>query len=106
MRIAQQPVNVGARFGSPFGQGKGFGDLVGFIAQAGIVIAGVIVLFLFIFGGFKIMMSAGSDDAKGAAQGKQAVTWGVIGFVIVLAAFLILRVFELITGNDFFTVPF
>ena len=98
-------VDIGSKFGSPFGVvgGKSLGDLSSLIAQLGIVIAGLIVLFMFIMGGIKVMQSAGQDDPKKAAEGKQAMTKAGIGFIIVFIAFWILRIIEIMTGTKFFT---
>ncbi len=65
--------------------------------------AGIIVLFLFIYGGFKIITSAGSNDPKSVGQGKQAVTYAVIGFIIVFTAYWVIRLIEYIAGFGFIT---
>jgi len=102
-KIAQ--VDIGQEFGSPWGQGLGLGDLVSVVLNSGIAIGGILVIFLFIFGGLGVIRGAGSGDAKAAEQGKQAVTYAVIGFLIVFAAFWIIRIIEVITGTSFLTNP-
>lgn len=99
-------INIGDEFGSPFGRlqnGKSLGDLASLIPQIGIVIAGIIVVFLLIFAGIKIIAGAGSNDPKAAAQGKQAMTMAITGFIIVVIAYWIIRIIELITDTRFLT---
>lgn len=98
-------VDIGANFGSPFGQGKGIGDLVTLILSGGLAVAGVIFLFLIISGGVAIIAGAGNASPEKLEKGKQAVTWGIIGFIIVVAAFWIIRVIEITTGSNFVTKP-
>ena len=79
----------------------GAGKLVELILNAAFVIAGVIILFMFILGGISLIAGGGSGDPKKAAQGKQAITYAVIGFVVVFTAYWIVRIIELITGSNF-----
>lgn len=97
--------NLGNRFGSPIGQSITIGQIVTIVVSGGITIAGVILIFLFIGGGIQMISSAGNDDPRGAAQGRQAVTWAVVGFVIVIAAYWIIQILESITGYAFLTNP-
>ena len=91
-------INIADSFQSPFGKTSTLGDLVGNLVGAAIAIAGVTMFFILLFGGFKIISSAGSDDPQGAAQGKQAVTAAIIGFIIVVLAYLIVQAIEIVTG--------
>lgn len=102
-QITPGGTDIGEVFGSPFGTTKGVGDLISFFVSTSIVLAGVIMLFLFIGGGLMIITSAGSNDPHGAARGKQAVSAAIIGFVVVVVAYLIIRVIELVTGTIFLT---
>jgi hypothetical protein len=91
-------VNIGSEFGSPFGQDYGFADLVSIILSNTMVIAGIILLFLLIFGGISMIMGAGQDNPEAAAKGKQAATSAVIGFIIIFAAYWIIQIIETVTG--------
>ena len=102
-RLVQVP--IGTEFGSPFGTGKTLGDLVSLVLTSSLTIAGVIVLFLFIFAGFSIIVGAGRDNPEQAAKGKQAATAAVIGFVVIFAAYWIIQLIEAITGQTFITAP-
>ena len=83
--------------GHPLTELTGVGSIVSIILQAGISIAGIILLFLLIGGGIA-MMSGGSANPEKVAKGKQAVTSAVIGFVVVFAAYWVVKLIEVITG--------
>ncbi|MEP7167333.1 MAG: hypothetical protein ABI758_05110 [Candidatus Woesebacteria bacterium] len=60
------------------------------------IIAGIILLFLLIGGGFAIISSGG--NAKSVEQGKGQITGAVIGFLVIFAAFWIIQIIQRITG--------
>jgi TRAP-type C4-dicarboxylate transport system permease small subunit len=61
-----------------------------------IPIASVILLLVFIWAGYDFMMSEGNPEKIKSAQAK--ITSGIIGLVLLISAFLIVRVVELILG--------
>ncbi|MCA9375837.1 MAG: hypothetical protein KC925_02120 [Candidatus Doudnabacteria bacterium] len=63
-------------------------------------ILGILLVGLLIFGGVMYMTSAGNSSR--VEQGKDIITWAIIGIVVVLAAFIIARfvVGALITGQN------
>jgi len=63
------------------------------------VIAGLLLLFSIISGGFS-MMTAG-DNVDGAKKAKLKITSALIGFVILFAAFWIMQIIEVMLGVDF-----
>jgi hypothetical protein len=91
-------VDIGTSFGSPFGQSLGVGNLVSIILSNAVVLAGVIMLFLMLIGGFGIIMGAGQDNPETAAKGRKAVTAAVIGFIIIFASYWIIKIVETITA--------
>jgi len=100
-KIAQIPINV--PFKSPWGvtsggQGLGFAYFVSIILSNAIVIAGILLLFLLIFGGISIIIGAGSGKKDDIAKGQKAVTAAVAGFLIIFTAYWIIRIIEIITG--------
>jgi hypothetical protein len=90
--------NIGDAFNSPFGKSQGLADLVSIILSNALVLAGVILFFLLIFGGFSMIIGAGQNNPEAAAKGKQAATTAVIGFIIIFAAYWIIQIIENITG--------
>jgi len=94
-------VNIGDQFlgpGHPLTSTEGIGALVSNIVQLGLTIAGIILLFLLVGGGLAMVIGAGNDNPEQAAKGRQAATSAVIGFLVVFAAYWIVRLIELITG--------
>ncbi|MGB6882370.1 MAG: hypothetical protein WBD86_03700 [Microgenomates group bacterium] len=77
---------------------EGIGSLVSSIISIAIAVAGIILLFFFVFGGISMIAGAGRDNPEQAAKGKQAVTSALIGFVIVFAAYWIVQLIEILTG--------
>jgi len=95
-------VDIGTSFNSPFGQEKGIGDLVSAIISNALVIAGIILVFFFVIGGISMMAGAGQDNPEKAAKGKQAATSALLGFIIIFAAYWIIKIIESITGLAIF----
>lgn len=61
-------------------------------------VVGAILLLMLIVGGFKYITSGGEKEA--AAQAKGTLTYAVIGLVVVLSAWLVIRLLESFTGLD------
>ena len=67
-----------------------------------LILAGVIFFFLMLGGGFMMIKSAGGDaNAQDTAKAKNAVTFAVIGFLLVISAYFILQIVGTVTGVDF-----
>jgi len=89
-------IDIGGRFGSPFGQSATLGDLVSLIVRLGFVVSGVLILFFIVFAGFSIIAGAGQNNPEAAKKGQQAASAAAIGFVVVFAAYWIVRLIEVI----------
>ncbi len=105
MKLLAQGIDIEHRFGSLFTGsdtgGKTLGDLVSLILKLSFVIAGLLVLVMFLIAGFQMIVGAGQNNPDSAKKGKQAASSAAIGFVIVFVAYWIIRVIELITGTPF-----
>jgi len=75
------------------------GTLTNVILRNAFVVAGIVALFLLIFGGFGFIMSAGSGDAKGMEKGKQAITGALIGLALVVLSASIVALVGTLTGT-------
>jgi len=84
---------------SPASKLEDLGTLVNIILRNAFVIAGIVALFLLIFGGFGFIMSAGSGDAKGMEKGKQAITGALIGLALVVLSASIVALIGTLTGQ-------
>ncbi|OGK15353.1 hypothetical protein A2774_03415 [Candidatus Roizmanbacteria bacterium RIFCSPHIGHO2_01_FULL_39_12c] len=72
------------------------GDLVNRVVQFLIPLAAVILLLVFIWGGYDFMMSQGNPERVKSAQAK--LTTGVIGLVLLLLSFAVVRLISSIFG--------
>ena len=98
-------VGIGQNFDSPIGDTVGLADLVSILLSNAVVIAGVMLLFLALFGGFSMIAGAGQSDPQSVARGQKALTAAVAGFVIVFTAYWIIQIVELITGLNITSPP-
>lgn len=108
--LLAQGVNIEQGFGSWFtgynattNGGKTLGDLVSLVLKLSFVVAGVLILIMFLIAGFQMIMGAGQNNPDSAKKGKEAATSAAIGFVIVFVAYWIVRLIEIITGFNFIT---
>jgi uncharacterized membrane protein len=72
--------------------------LISIIVKNSITIAGIILVFLLIYGGLMFIISAGSGDQKKSEQSKSIITSSLIGFAVVITAYFIVQIIEVITG--------
>lgn len=75
-------------------------SLVSLIVRGSLVLAGIILLFYFIFGGISMIAGAGGSDPQKLEQGKKAATTALIGFIIVFAAYWIVKLIGQIIGMN------
>jgi len=59
-------------------------------------LAGIVLLFVFIWGGYDYMMSQGNPEKVKGAQAK--ITSGIIGLILLVASYLLVRVISTIFG--------
>jgi hypothetical protein len=83
---------------APAGTFNDFGSIVTVIVKNAVMLAGVIFFVLLIFGGFGVIVGAGSGDTKKLEQGKKAVTGALIGFVIIVLSVSIVQLVAYLTG--------
>jgi len=72
------------------------GDLVNRVVQFLIPLAAIILLLVFIWGGYDFMMSQGSPEKVKSAQAK--ITTGIIGLILLLLSYAIVKVISSIFG--------
>jgi hypothetical protein len=78
------------------------GGLISLILPNIIMVAGVIFFILILFGGFSMIVSAGKQSSpQEAARAKNALTYGVIGFLLVVTAYFILQIISTVFGINF-----
>ncbi len=72
------------------------GDVVNLLLPFLYGIAGVILFFVILWGGFDILLSGG--DSEKVEGGRMKITSGVIGFVLLALSFLLARLVTYIFG--------
>ena len=96
-------VKIGEIFlgtGSKLLDPKNVSVYVSAIITGAISIAGVILLFILIMGGFSMITGAGNDNPEKIEKGKKAATSALIGFIVVFMAYWIVKLIESLTGLD------
>lgn len=76
------------------------------VVTAVIQIAAIALFVMFVIGGFNILMSGG--DPKRMEQGKNTLTYAIIGIVVMVLAYLIIQIignFTGVSGLGEFTIP-
>lgn len=71
---------------------------IGNITSALVPLAGVAALILIIFSGIRFLTSGG--DPLKVEGAKKTLTFAIIGFVIVLMAFVIIKIFSRVSGVE------
>ncbi|MBI5358143.1 hypothetical protein HZB69_00735 [Candidatus Amesbacteria bacterium] len=78
------------------------GKLVTLWLPNALVIAAVIFFFLIMGAGWQVIMGAGSEaSAQDKAKVQAALTYAVIGFLLIVSAYFILQIVSTIIGVDF-----
>ncbi|MFA5828508.1 MAG: hypothetical protein WC841_04090 [Candidatus Shapirobacteria bacterium] len=95
--IKDTPLGGGNTLGGSY---PTFSVIVNIILKNSITIAGTVLLGLLIFGGVTYIIGAGNGDPKKAAQGQQAITSSFIGFGVVVFAYSIIQIIQVITGLE------
>ena len=72
------------------------GGIVSALLPYILVLAGLALLLMLIFGGFQLMTSAG--DPKGMEAGKNRVMYAIIGFLIIFASFWLVQILQVVFG--------
>lgn len=67
-----------------------------FLVPLAFVIAGIILLFILLAGGFTIISSGG--NAKNVESGRNQLMGAIIGFLVIFAAYWIIQIVQTITG--------
>jgi len=95
-------INIGEN--TPLGDGTNLSKytsvspLISSLLKNSLVIASIIFLFLLVFGGIMFIANAGSGDTKKSGQAQSAITSALIGFAVILCAYFIIQIVQVITG--------
>ena len=75
-----------------------FGFIIGRIIYISGIIAGIILIFMFIYSGFLYMSSAGSTDTKKLARAQNSLVTSIAGFLIIFLTYFIIQIIQAITN--------
>lgn len=107
--IAQASFNIPNTFFQNHPQARVFttpGSLVSRLILNAIVFAGVLFFALIVYAGYQLIIYGGQfNPPQRVAQAKSMITHGLIGFLIVVAAYFILQMVGVITGINFASLP-
>ena len=95
MEVLAASWNLADSFSPPF---KDLGSLVTTVVNNVFYLAGFLLVILFIIGGYKIMMAAGSGDKNDMESGKKALGAAALGFAIIVSSYFIVQIIGTITG--------
>lgn len=80
------------------------GILITVLLPNALMIAGIIFFIWIMIVGWGILASGGKEaNAQEKAKAQAALTYAVIGFLIVVSSFFILQIIEKVTGVNFIT---
>lgn len=74
------------------------GDLINRLLPFMITFAGIILLLVFIWGGYDFITSQGNPEKVKSAQAK--ITTGIIGFILLIVSYLLVRLIAKIFGLE------
>lgn len=77
-------------------QVTGLGQLVSILLNNAITVAGVILIFLLIYAGSR--MQSNWEDPEAIKEGQKTITYSLLGFVVVVAAYFLIKIIESSTG--------
>lgn len=83
---------------TPIGPFTKLADLINLVIPNLMIIAGLVFLIFALMAGFSIIRGAGSADAQKLEQGKKALTFGILGLVLIFSSFFIVGLIEMLTG--------
>lgn len=74
------------------------GDLINAILPNVYVAAGLVIFFMFVLGGFKVVSSA--SDSHKMEEGKKTITFAIIGLLVIFGSYWIIQIIQLVTGLE------
>ena len=82
------------------GPSTNVGGIISLILPYLFVIAGLLLLFYLIYGGFHMMTAA--NDEKGLVEAKGKITNALVGFLLLFVSYWIVQIMEYILGIQIF----
>lgn len=86
----------------PFLKIRNLADLIRIIVNMILIVAGILVFGFMLFGGIQYISSGG--DKIQAQQARDKITYAIIGLIIIVAAYAISKVMEVVFGISIFNI--
>lgn len=86
-----------------FKQFDTFGALVTTVVRNSFVLAGILSFLILVFGGFSVIIAAGSGDTKELEKGQHTITYAILGLIIVVTSYWIVQIIEKVSGVPLIT---
>ena len=94
------PLKGGVGIGSVF---QNPGQLFSIIYPNALVISGIILIFVFVFAGFRFLNNPGEKEQIARAQ--SMLSNAIIGLILIFAAYLVTKILEFAFGINVFNPP-
>ncbi len=85
---------------SPLGRDQGFFQIFWTLIKNLYVLTGIILLFFLIAGGLGMIINAGNAEKQ--KQSSQTLTAAVVGYLIMFAAYWLVKIVEIVFGVNIF----
>lgn len=86
-----------------FAQVPQFSSLAGvfsFVLPRVFILGGVIFFVMIVIAGFGVIRGAGSDDPHNQEKARNFLTYSIIGLIIMIGAYWILQIINVVTGGS------
>jgi len=90
----------------PAGYFVDFAKLINSLLSNLILLAAIILFLLVIVAGFQMIQAAGNSDPKALEKWRKTLTFGAVGFVLILASYVIMLFIQKITGITILDIDF
>ena len=95
-------VEIDSTIFSPAGSFPTIGSLINVLVPNILIVAGIVLFIMFIFVGFQYIRQAGASDPAALQKIWSTLTMIVIGFVVIVCAFWLVKIIEIVTGVNIF----
>lgn len=80
------------------------GGLFSFLIPRVLILGGVIFFIIIVMAGFGVITGAGNDDPHAKEQARNFLTYGVLGLIIMIGAYWIVQIINVVTGGSLDTL--
>lgn len=78
-------------------------DIISTLLTFAMPLAGLLLFVALVWGGYDYLFAAG--NAKRMQAGQQKITWAIVGFVLLVMSYILVRIITFILGIDQSQVP-